>query len=128
MHLHPISQTHQFRPTLTYLDLLSQKSRRSRGGGDDSDSDDGPPPDPDDPTPIAPTTKKEKQPSESREVQVTARKATEDKTGTQQFLGGMSQVRREILTLLRDEAEERWEDLTYCDGEVGCLDILSRCL
>ena len=119
LHLHPISQTHQFRPTLSYLDVLSRKSRRTRGAGDDSDSDDGPPPDPDDPTPVATTSKKEKQPSESKEVQVSAKKAMEDKTGTQQSWGGMSQVRREMLTLLRDEAEEHWEELAVCDGEVS---------
>ncbi|KAF8527934.1 DNA-directed RNA polymerase III subunit Rpc5 [Hysterangium stoloniferum] len=129
LHLHPISQTHQLRPALTYLDVLSRKSRRSRtavGGDGDSDSDDGPPPDPDEAVPTLPTSKKEKQKKalESKEVQVTAKKSSEDKTGTLQFQGGMSQVRREMLTLLRDESEESWEDLEYCDGEHGdSLDV-----
>ncbi|KAF8475436.1 DNA-directed RNA polymerase III subunit Rpc5 [Gautieria morchelliformis] len=121
LHLHPISETHQLRPTLTYLDVLSRKSRRSRasaGADGDSDSDDGPPPDPDDPTPAAPVAKKDKRPTtESKEVQVTAKKTSEDKTGMQQFQGGLSQVRREMLMMMRDEAEEAWEELEYCDGE-----------
>lgn len=120
MHLHPISETHQFRPTLTYLDVLSRKSRPSRAGAGDGDfdSDDGPPPDPDDPTPAPAVVKKEKKPTDSKEVQVTAKKTSEDKTGTQHFQGGLSQVRREMLTMIRDEAEEPWEELEYCDGEV----------
>ena len=41
LHLHPISETHQLRPTLTYMDVLSRKNRRGRGGaGSDDDSDD----------------------------------------------------------------------------------------
>ena len=48
--LHPISETHQFRPTLTYMDALTRKSRR-RGGGFSDDESDGPPPDPDEPAP-----------------------------------------------------------------------------
>lgn len=124
LHIHPISQTHQLRPTLTYLDVISRKSRRSRGvnGAEgDSDSDDGPPPDPDDPTPAAPVVRKEKRPMpESKEVQVTAKKTSEDKTGTQQFQGGLSQVRREMLMMIRQENEEPWEELDYCDGEVNC--------
>ncbi|KAF8587264.1 hypothetical protein K439DRAFT_1645868 [Ramaria rubella] len=118
LHLHPLSETHQVRPTLTYLDVLSRKSRRLRNGGDESESDDGPPPDPDDPTPAAPAIKKEKKAAgESKEVQVTAKKTLEDKTGSQQFQGGLSQVRREMLVMIRDEAEEPWEELEYCDGE-----------
>lgn len=123
LHLHPISQTHQLRPTLMYLDVLSRKSRRSRSGAGadgDSESDDGPPPDPDDPTPAPVVAKKEKKPNtESKEVQVTAKKTSEDKTGTQQFQGGLSQVRREMLMIIRDEAEEPWEELEYYDGEVS---------
>ncbi|KAG5654770.1 hypothetical protein H0H81_003778 [Sphagnurus paluster] len=111
LHLHPITQTHQFRPTLTYLDMLSRKNKRGRGG-DDSDSDDGPPPDPDEVV-MAPVAKKEKKPTgESREVQVTARKA-EDKGG--QIQGGLSVVRREMLQAIRAEEDEKWEDLEFYD-------------
>ncbi|KAG6842543.1 hypothetical protein C0991_000069 [Blastosporella zonata] len=111
LHLHPISQTHQFRPTLTYLDMLSRKNKRSRAG-DDSDSDDGPPPDPDEPAPM-PVAKKERKPvGESREVQVTARKM-EDKGG--QMQGGLSVVRREMLQAIRAEEDEEWEDLQFYD-------------
>ena len=74
LHLHPISEIHQLRPTLTYLDILSRKNRR-RGPGSDSDSDDGPPPDPDE-VPVAATPKKEKKTSgDEKEVHVTARKS-----------------------------------------------------
>lgn len=123
--MHPISEAHQLRPTLTYLDVLSRKSRPSRAGAGvdgDSDSDDGPPPDPDDPTPVLPSVRKDKRlTTDSKEVQVTAKKTSEDKTGTQQFQGGLSQVRREMLMMIRDETEETWEELEYCDGEVTFL-------
>ncbi|KII93234.1 hypothetical protein PLICRDRAFT_100887 [Plicaturopsis crispa FD-325 SS-3] len=115
LHLHPISETHQLRPTLTYLDILSRKNKRSRGGGagSDSDSDDGPPPDPDEPAP-APVAKKEKKAAgEAKEVQVSARKI-DDKAGMQQ---GLSSVRREILQAIRSEEDENWQDLEFCDGE-----------
>ncbi|KAJ7431820.1 DNA-directed RNA polymerase III subunit Rpc5 [Mycena galericulata] len=115
LHLHPISETHQLRPTLTYLDILSRKNKRSRGGGgSDSDSDDGPPPDPDEPAP-APAPKKEKKPSgDAREVQVTARKS-EDKGGIQPLQGGLSTARREMLIAIRAEEDEAWQDLEFCD-------------
>ncbi|KAJ6574904.1 DNA-directed RNA polymerase III subunit Rpc5 [Mycena capillaripes] len=115
LHLHPISETHQLRPTLTYLDILSRKNKRSRaGGGSDSDSDDGPPPDPDEPAP-PPPPKKEKKPSgEAREVQVTARKS-EDKGGVQPVHGGLSVARREMLIAIRAEEDEGWQDLEFCD-------------
>ncbi|KAG6901914.1 hypothetical protein C0995_006752 [Termitomyces sp. Mi166 len=112
LHLHPISQTHQLRPTLTYLDMLSRKNKRNRTG-DDSDSDDGPPPDPDEPTPVT-LPKKEKKPSgDSREIQVTARK-TEEK-GSGQMQGSLSVVRREMLHAIRAEEDEEWEDLQFYD-------------
>ncbi|KAJ6509326.1 DNA-directed RNA polymerase III subunit Rpc5 [Mycena vitilis] len=119
LHLHPISETHQLRPTLTYLDILSRKSKRRGGGGSDSDSDDGPPPDPDEPTPQAPPPpKKEKKASgEAREVQVTARK-TEDKGGIQ-AVGGLSTARRDMLIAIRAEEDEGWEDLEFCDVTTG---------
>ena len=46
LHLHPIDETHQLRPTLTYLDALNRKSRRTRGADSDSESSDGSPPPP----------------------------------------------------------------------------------
>ncbi|KAI0068406.1 hypothetical protein BV25DRAFT_1818816 [Artomyces pyxidatus] len=115
LHLHPISETHQMRPTLTYLDVLSRKSRRARGAGSDSDSDDGPPPDPDEPAP-APVPKKEKKSAgDAREVQVAARK-TDDKGG-QNLQGGLSTIRREMLIAIRAEEDEAWQDFDYYDGE-----------
>nr|GAT47867.1 predicted protein [Mycena chlorophos] len=113
LHLHPISETHQLRPTLTYLDALSRKNKRSRPG-DDSDSDDGPPPDPDEPAP-APTPKKERKTvGEAREVHVTARK-TDDKSGGAQPLGGLSTARREMLAAIHAEEDEGWHDLQFFD-------------
>ncbi|KAG6836807.1 hypothetical protein H0H93_002829 [Arthromyces matolae] len=112
LHLHPISQTHQFRPTLTYLDVLSRKNKRNRFG-DDSDSDEGPPPDPDEPAPVQAPKKEKKPAGESREVQVTARK-TEDKGGNQ-MQGALSVVRREMLQAIRVEEDEEWQDLQFHD-------------
>lgn len=115
LHLHPISETHQFRPTLTYMDMHLRKSKRGRGG-DDSDSDDGPPPDPDEPAP-APVPKKEKKPAgDAKEVQVAVRKTAESQG--LQFTGGMTQIRRDMLTLMHAEEDERWDDYEYCGGEV----------
>lgn len=115
LHLHPISQTHQLRPTLTYLDVLSRRSKRARGGASDSESEDGPPADPDEPH--APVEKKEKKPtSESREVQVSARKI-EDK-GAAQVPGSLSAVRKEILQAIRAEEDVSWEDLQFYDVSV----------
>ncbi|EIW86584.1 hypothetical protein CONPUDRAFT_115069 [Coniophora puteana RWD-64-598 SS2] len=115
LNLHPIEETHQFRPTLTYLDVLSRRSKRSRGGESDDDSDDGPPPDPDEVAPPPTTAKKEKKPLEVKEVQVAARKAGDDKAGIPQ--GGLSAARREILHIIRAEEDEGWEDLEFYDGE-----------
>lgn len=121
--MHPITQTHQFRPTLTYLDVLSRKSKR--GQGDSDSEDDGPPPDPDDPTPVVERTKKEKKVLEAREVQVSARKA-EDKSGLQ--LGaGLSTARKEMLVAIHAEEDESWQSLTVCSEEV-CLDSYSKSL
>lgn len=122
LHLHPINETHQLRPTLTYLDVHSRKNKR-RGGGDDSDSDDGPPPDPDEPAP-APAPKKEKKAvGEVKEIQVTAKRAGEDKGPGGLMQGGLSQARRDMLTMIRAEEDEAWVDFEFFDAEVStCLD------
>ncbi|KAH9937562.1 DNA-directed RNA polymerase III subunit Rpc5 [Fomitopsis serialis] len=107
LHLHPISETHQLRPTLTYMDVLNRKNRRGRGGaGSDDDSDEGPPPDPDEPAP-APAPKKEKKPAGG---------AKERRQGSS-AQGGMTQVRRDMLKLIHDEEDQEWQDYQYCDGE-----------
>ncbi|KDR85135.1 hypothetical protein GALMADRAFT_233778 [Galerina marginata CBS 339.88] len=111
LHLHPISETHQFRPTLTYLDILSRKNRRTLAGSD-SDSDDGPPPDPDEPTPVVAPKKEKKSSGDPKEVHVSARKS-EDQNGPGQ--GGLSAVRREMLQIIRAEEDEKWESLEFCD-------------
>lgn len=124
--MHPTSEIHQFRPTLTYLDLLSQKSKRSRGGGgDDSDSDDGPPPDPDEVPPETTAPRKEKKVGESKEVHATARKS--DDVGGPGGVGVLSTVRREMLQMIRMEEEEKWEDLTFCDVAVGLYIFIWSC-
>lgn len=116
MHLHPLNETHQLRPTLTYLDALNRKSRRSRGADSNSDSDDGPPPDPDE-VPAVPAPKKDKKSAgEAKEVQVAARKAEEK--GGQNLQGGLSAIRREMLMSLRAEEEEEWQALNYHGSEV----------
>lgn len=117
LHLVPISETHQFRPTLTYLDIISRKTRRSRGGGSDSESDDGPPPDPDEVLPTVTAPKKEKKAAEAKEVQISVRKSGDDKS----FQGGMSTARREMLLALRAEEDEPWQAVQFCDGEVLIL-------
>lgn len=126
LHLHPVSEMHQLRPSLTYLDVLSRKNKRRTGGGggSESDTDDGPPPDPDEPVPPPPSIKKEKKVTgEAREVQVSARKASDDKGGVQPLQGGLSTVRREMLLAIRAEEDEPWEDLDFCDWEVGIGEI-----
>jgi DNA-directed RNA polymerase-3 subunit RPC5 len=104
---------------LTYLDVNNRKSRY--GGGDDSDSDDGPPPDPDEPAPT-PVLKKDKKPiGETKEIQVAARRAADDKS----MQGGLSQARRDMLVILRNEEDEAWQDLDVF-GEEVCASELSH--
>jgi len=113
LYLHPISQTHQFRPTLTYLDILSRKNKRNRGADSDSDSDDGPPPDPDEIAPAVPLKKEKKAAGEAKEVHVSARKS-DDQSGLG-AQGSLSAVRREMLHIIRLEEEEQWENLAFCN-------------
>ena len=121
LHLHPISQTHQFRPTLTYMDVFHRKNRRRANGDDDSDSDDGPPPDPDDPNPPAQVKKEPKAAGEAKEVTVSLRKTDDKGMGAQSSSSGMSAVRREMMQAIREEEDEPWQELKYCDGEVMVL-------
>jgi len=74
-------QAHQDRAEAV---IRVRKSNRHSGAASDSDSDDGPPPDPDEPAPRPPSPKKEKKSAgEPREVQVSARKSSDDKGGMQ---------------------------------------------
>ena len=99
------------------MDILTRKVKRRGGAGSDDDSDDGPPPDPDEPAP-APAPKKEKKPTaEAKEVQVAIRKNVDDRGIS--FAGGLSAVRREMLTAIRTEEDESWVDYEYCAGEVS---------
>ncbi|KAL9716100.1 hypothetical protein Ac2012v2_000545 [Leucoagaricus gongylophorus] len=113
LNLHPIRETHQFRPTLTYLDILSRRNRHGQQGGSDSESDDGPPPDPDDPSPVQVPKKEKKSTGPGKEVQVSARKS-DDKSATS-ALGGLSTVRRDMLRIIRSEEDEEWEELRFFD-------------
>lgn len=119
LHLHPVQETHQLRPTLTYLDVHGRKTTRG-GGGSDSDSDGGPPPDPDDAAPPPPPPpKREKKPAaETKEVHVSA-KQTDDRDAQNQ--GGLSAARREILRTIRMEEDDEWQDLDYRDVMVIVL-------
>lgn len=127
--LHPISEVLQFRPSLTYMDILSRRAgaqSRRRAMGTDSDSEsDGPPPDPDEPAP-PPKEKEKGKKKEStselpaREVQVTTRRV-EDMAGGMAFPGGLSGVRREMLMQMRAESDDKWENLKWFDPEVRCL-------
>jgi len=115
LYLHPIQETHQLRPSLTYLDVFHRKTQRRKAGDSDSDSDDGPPPDPDDPMSVA--VKKEPKASTSgdaKDIQVSIKKA-DDKNS--QSAVGLTAVRREMLLIMRNEEEEAWQDLNFYDGE-----------
>ena len=124
LYLHPINETHQFRPTLTYLDILSRKNKRTRGAGSDSDSDDGPPPDPDE-VPVVTQKKDKKTTGEAKEVHVSARKS--DDQGGFGGQGSMSAARREILHIIRVEEDEQWQSLEFCNVTVRGLNILLLC-
>jgi DNA-directed RNA polymerase-3 subunit RPC5 len=119
LNLHPIGETHQFRPTVTYLDTLSRRNRRGRQGGSSSDSEDGPPLDPDDPTPVEASRREKKAAGPGKEVQVSARKA-DDKGGIS-APGSLSAVRREMLRAIRLEEDEEWNELEFYNFTVRCI-------
>lgn len=121
MYLHPISETHQFSPNLSYLDVLSKNSRPRRSN-DEDDEDEGPPPDPDDPQPAQPPPKKVKKgSSNAKEVTVTTRRAGE----SGEDLGGLSSLRRELILKRRKERDEPWRPLAWHDEEVRRRDSIS---
>lgn len=121
LHLHPIQETHQLRPTLTYLDVHGRKNKRG-GVGSDSDSDDGPPPDPDEAAPLPVPKKEKKSTGETKEVNVAARRA-DDRSAQNQ--GGLSAARRDILRTIRLEEDDQWQDLSFHDTSVS-VDYTSR--
>jgi len=118
LNLHPIKETHQFRPTLTYLDILSRRNRRGRQDGSDSESDDGPPPDPDDLLPVEAPKKEKKSTGPGKEIQVSARKS--DDKGATSTLGSLSVIRRDMLRVIRLEEDEEWQELRFFDVAVCC--------
>lgn len=92
------------------MDHLSGK-KGGRGGEESGSEDDGPPQDPDEVT--ADVVKKEK--PEAKEVQVSVRKSMPDEKNV---LGGLSVQRRELLSHIRAEEDDPWEELVYHDGAV----------
>jgi len=105
LHLHRISATYKFRPSLTYVDLHSQKTKRRRGEEEGTLSDEAEEEEED-----AKPRMKGKALGEAKEVMVSARK-----TGESKFPTGMSDMRRELLRNLRAEELETWVPLKYQD-------------
>jgi len=114
LHLHPISETHQFSPNLSYLDVLSKNSSPRHPNASDEDEE-GPPPDPDDPQPAPSSPKKVKKAgtSNAKEVTVAARRVGDGS----EDLGGLSSVRRELILKRRKERDEPWQALDYHDEQ-----------
>lgn len=98
LHLHPIAEIQQFRPTLTYLDVLTrQKAKPAAYEEEDDDNADAVPA------------------GKAREVVVSAR-------GGEQSGGGMGQMtglRREMIATARKEQKEAWVDLEWFDEAVS---------
>ncbi|KIO31197.1 hypothetical protein M407DRAFT_68288 [Tulasnella calospora MUT 4182] len=100
LYLHPISQVHQFRPTLTYMDVLSRKNRPKTDDDDDVEEESAPPA-------AAATVAKA-----AREVVVAARGTPGEAAGN---VGGLSALRRDMISTMRKEQEERWVDMQWDD-------------
>lgn len=98
------------------MDVLTRKAKRRAGADSDDDSDDGPPPDPDEPVAVPAPKKEKKAAADAKEVQVALRKTGDDKSV--QLGGGLTAVRREMLSQIRAEEDERWEDMQYYDDGV----------
>jgi DNA-directed RNA polymerase-3 subunit RPC5 len=94
------------------MDHLSRK-KGGRGGDDSGSEDDGPPQDPDEVA--TDVIKKEKPEPQAKEVQVSVRKSMPDEKNV---LGGLSVQRRELLSHIRAEEGDPWEELVYYDGTV----------
>lgn len=92
------------------MDHLSGK-KGGRGGEESGSEDDGPPQDPDEVDMI----KKEKPEPQAKEVQVSVRKSMPDEKNV---LGGLSVQRRELLSHIRAEEDDPWEELVYHDSTV----------
>jgi len=102
LYLHPVEKTYQLRPSLDYLDVLATKEKESRRGKDYDEDDD------------EEGEEAESRTTKARDVRevIGTVKMGSDKDG----FGGMSVVRKEMLTLLRDEKEEKWHDLEWNDA------------
>ena len=97
------------------MDHLSGK-KGGRGGEESASEDDGPPQDPDEVDMI----KKEKPEPQAKEVQVSVRKSMPDEKNV---LGGLSVQRRELLSHIRAEEDDPWEELVYYDAVV-CTHVI----
>jgi len=100
LYLHPVEKTYQLRPSLDYLDVIATKEKESRKKDYDEDDDEE--------EEEGGRTKAR----DVREVIGTAKGTGTDKEG----FGGMSLVRKEMLTLMRDEKEDKWHDLEWNDA------------
>ena len=97
------------------MDHLSGK-KGGRGGEESGSEDDGPPQDPDE----VDGAKKEKPGPQAKEVQVSVRKSMPDEKNV---LGGLSVQRRELLSHIRAEEDDPWEELVYHDGTVWAIQV-----
>ncbi|KAF8337418.1 DNA-directed RNA polymerase III subunit Rpc5 [Cantharellus anzutake] len=117
LHLHPISETHQFKPNLSYLDFSRKTSSKRAALGapvnpasDDEgpDSDDA---DDDHPAVGSAASKPKKRPGAGaglREISVSAKRTDDGWQGA-----SLSDVRLEIMAKTQSEREARWFDLEY---------------
>ncbi|KAG8882785.1 hypothetical protein FRB97_007719 [Tulasnella sp. 331] len=102
LHLHRISEIQQFRPTLTYLDVMARQ--KSKPATLDDEGDGG-----DEVEPAIPASA-----PKAREVVVSARGSEASGGG----MGQMSALRREMISAARKEQKEGWVDLEWFDEMV----------
>jgi DNA-directed RNA polymerase III subunit RPC5 len=113
LHLHPVSEIQQLRPSLTHLDENSNKSESSKTAGVSVDPDDST----GDQSAIPGLLRREDMNmADAKEALVTARKPGD--SGNIYLQSGVTAVRREMLLALRLEEEEKWEELAFCSADV----------
>ncbi|KAG8999397.1 hypothetical protein FRB90_012083 [Tulasnella sp. 427] len=105
LYLHPISQVHQFRPTLTYMDVLSRKTKSTAEDDEEGEEENA-----------APATAAATAAKSAREVVVAARGTPGEGAGN---VGGLSALRREMISTMRKEQEERWVDMQWDDEKAS---------
>ncbi|KAG9011459.1 hypothetical protein FRB94_008290 [Tulasnella sp. JGI-2019a] len=98
LHLHRISEIQQFRPTLTYLDVLARQKSKPATLDDGEEGDE--------PEPAIPAAA-----PKAREVVVSARGGEAGGSG----MGQMTALRREMIAAARKEQKGAWVDLEWFD-------------